>query len=56
MQISHTEVRRHPIWQREVHQERLVAGPNGAISPRGKLVLAAAIFIVAVAILVVAAV
>lgn len=40
MQISHIEVRRHPIWQRESHSERLVAGPNGAISPRGRMVLA----------------
>ena len=40
MQISHIEVRRHPIWQREVHHERHVAGPQGAISPRGRLILA----------------
>ncbi|HEX4932875.1 MAG TPA: hypothetical protein VFV33_06840 [Gemmatimonadaceae bacterium] len=40
LQISHIEVRRHPIWQRESHAERLVAGPNGAISPRGRLILA----------------
>jgi hypothetical protein len=39
MQISHSEVRRHPIWQREVHHERQIAGPNGAISPRGRLIL-----------------
>lgn len=48
MQISHIEVRRHPIWQREVHQGHLVARPNGAISPRGRLVLAAFVGIVAV--------
>jgi hypothetical protein len=48
MQISHIEVRRHPIWQREVHQERLVARPNGAISPGGRLVLAAFVGIVAI--------
>jgi hypothetical protein len=41
MEISHTEVRRHPIWQREVHHERQIAAPNGAISPRGRFVLAA---------------
>lgn len=39
-QISHIEVRRHPIWQRELHSGRLVARPNGAISPRGRLILA----------------
>ena len=39
-QISHIEVRRHPIWQQEVHNEHLVARPNGAISPRGRLILA----------------
>lgn len=50
MQISHIEVRRHPIWQREVHQGHLVARPNGAISPRGRLALAAVIGIVAVGI------
>lgn len=38
-QISHIEVRRHPIWQRESHHERLVARPNGAISPRGRMIL-----------------
>ncbi|HNV76859.1 MAG: hypothetical protein IPF87_00580 [Gemmatimonadetes bacterium] len=38
-QISHIEVRRHPIWQKESHHERLVAGPNGAISPRGRMIL-----------------
>lgn len=39
-QISHIEVRRHPIWQQESHSERLVARPNGAISPRGRMILA----------------
>lgn len=39
MQISHIEVRRHPIWQREVRNERHIAGPNGAFSRRGKAVL-----------------
>ncbi len=39
-QISHIEVRRHPIWQQEVHAEHLVARPNGAISPRGRMILA----------------
>ena len=39
-QISHIEVRRHPIWQRESHSEHLVARPNGAISPRGRMILA----------------
>lgn len=41
MQISHSEVRRHPIWQREVHHERQIAGPQGAISPRGRMILTA---------------
>jgi len=49
MQISHIEVRRHPIWQREVHHERLVAGPNGAISPRGRIVLVCAVVVVMLA-------
>ena len=47
MQISHIEVRRHPIWQREVHQERLVARPKGVISPRERVVLAVVAGIVA---------
>ncbi|MEP7382395.1 MAG: hypothetical protein ABI910_11945 [Gemmatimonadota bacterium] len=41
MQISHSEVRRHPIWKREVHHERQIAGPKGAISPRGRMILSA---------------
>ncbi|MCC6931564.1 MAG: hypothetical protein IT359_21420 [Gemmatimonadaceae bacterium] len=48
-QISHIEVRRHPIWQREVHNEHLVARPNGAISPRGRLILATVIGVALVA-------
>ncbi len=55
MQISHIEVRRHPIWQRELHHERLVAGPNGAISPRGRMILATVLGVVAVAAFMVAA-
>ena len=34
MQISHIEVRRHPIWQREVRHEHRVAGPTAAPSAR----------------------
>lgn len=49
MQISHSEVRRHPIWQREVHHERQIAGPSGAISPRGRMILTVVIGIVAMA-------
>ncbi len=41
MQISHSEVRRHPIWKREVHHERQIAGPRGGISPRGRMILTA---------------
>lgn len=41
MQISHSEVRRHPIWQQEVHHERQIAAPQGAISPRGRMILTA---------------
>lgn len=54
MQISHIEVRRHPIWQREVHQGRLVAGPNGVISPREWAFLAVVAGIVAIGVLILA--
>jgi hypothetical protein len=33
MQISHIEVRRHPLWQQEVHSRHLVDRP-GANTPR----------------------
>ena len=49
MQISHIEVRRHPIWQREVRNERHIAGPNGAISPGGRAVLATVAGVLALA-------
>ena len=48
-EISHVEVRRHPIWRGEVRSETPVAGPNGAISPGGRLILATALGVVAVA-------
>ena len=49
MQISHIEVRRHPIWQREVPHERRIAGPSGAISPRGRMIIAVVLGVFAVA-------
>lgn len=52
-QISHIEVRRHPIWQQELHAEHLVARPNGAISPRGRMILATVFGVVVVAALLV---
>ena len=55
MQISHSEVRRHPIWQREVHHERQIAGPSGAISPRGRMILAVVVGIFAFASILVSA-
>lgn len=53
MEISHVEVRRHPIWKGEVRHESQVAGPTGAISPGGRLILATAFGIIAVATLIV---
>lgn len=55
MQISHTEVRRHPIWQRVLLQEHPVAKPRLRAVTLGYLpigyvaigVLAAAIALVA---------
>lgn len=38
-EISHVEVRRHPIWQREVRHEHKVAADSGAVSRGGRLVL-----------------
>jgi hypothetical protein len=52
-QISHIEVRRHPIWQRESHHGRLVEGPNGAISPGGRMILATVLGMAVVAALLV---
>ena len=49
MEISHVEVRRHPIWKGEVRHESQVAGPNGAISPNGRLALATVLGAIAVA-------
>ena len=37
-EISHVEVRRHPIWQREVRHEHKVTAHNGAISRGARLV------------------
>jgi len=55
MQISHIEVRRHPILQRELRQETLVEGPHGAISPRGRLILGTVVGMVLLATLLVRA-
>ncbi|MEO6445888.1 MAG: hypothetical protein ABIZ91_04010 [Gemmatimonadaceae bacterium] len=49
MQISHTEVRRHPIWQREVHSERQVAGPRHRLSLLARTTLATLAGVAAVA-------
>ena len=54
MQISHIEVRRHPIWQREVRNQRFIAGPNGAISPGGRALLATVAGVLALAAILVA--
>ncbi len=54
MQISHIEVRRHPIWQREVRNQRLIAGPNGAFSPGGRALLATVAGVLALAAILVA--
>ncbi|MDP1857970.1 MAG: hypothetical protein Q8K82_04835 [Gemmatimonadaceae bacterium] len=54
MQISHIEVRRHPIWQREVRNARLIAGPTGAIFHGGRAVLAAVAGVLALAVILVA--
>lgn len=53
-QISHIEVRRHPIWQREVQRERKVERPRSALTARS-LVFSVAGAIVFATILVVAA-
>lgn len=54
MQISHIEVRRHPILQRELHGEavgdHLVAGPNERLSSRGRAVLATAVGMIVLAV------
>jgi len=48
MQISHIEVRRHPIWQREVHHEHLVAGPGNGTSRRSRLAVVVVVGLAAV--------
>ena len=42
-EISHAEVRRHPIWQREVRHEHKVAADSGAVSRSGRIALLTAI-------------
>lgn len=49
MQISHIEVRRHPIWQREVRTGRQIEGPGRAPSSRAGVIIATCIGILAVA-------
>lgn len=53
MQISHIEVRRHPILQRELRRETLVEGPHGAISRRGRMILGTVVGMVLLAALLV---
>ena len=48
MQISHIEVRRHPIWQREVRHEHLVDGPTAAPSVRAWVALVMVVGVLAI--------
>lgn len=55
MEISHAEVRRHPIWQREARGGHEVEGPHGAISPRGRFLLMTMLGAIVLAVALVAA-
>ena len=49
MEISHVEVRRHPIWKVELRSETQLVAPSRSMAPSGRLVIATVFGVIAVA-------